>query len=72
MSSGEAERFGDVVFGAELEAGDLVHLVRLRREDDDGHHATLGAEIVEDLEAVLLRQHDVEDDEVRRLRAREL
>ena len=60
----EAERLRDVVLRAELEARDLVHLAGLRRQDDDRHRAPFGTQVVQDLEAVALRQHHVEDDEV--------
>src|SRR6478735_2408649 len=61
---GQPERLGDVVFGAELEAHDLIHLGAARAEHDHGHDDLLGAQLAYDLEAVHLRQHHVEDDEV--------
>ena len=39
----EAEGFGDVVFGAKLEPGDLVHLASARGEHDDGHRVTFAS-----------------------------
>lgn len=62
----EAEGLGHVVFCAELEAHDLVHLGAACREHDHGRRVFAGAQRAEHLEAVHLRQHHVEDDEVER------
>ncbi len=57
------ERLGDVVVGAELEPHDLLGVVRPGGEDDDRRAAAAAAQLATDLEAVLARQHDVEQDE---------
>ena len=57
------ERLGDVVVGAELEAEDLVDLLRLGGQHDDRHRAAR-PQAPADLEAVDARHHHVEDDEV--------
>ena len=65
-----AEGLGEVVIGAHLEARDAVHLVAPRGEHDDGC-ARLFADAAADFHAPKLRQHQVQDDEVRpRLRVR--
>ena len=64
----QAERLGDVVVGAELEADHLVDLGVLGREHDD-RHAGLGPDDPAHLDARQLRQHQVEQDEVRPLGA---
>ena len=61
------ERLGDVVVGAELEPEDLVDLLALGAEHDDRDPLALRAQAPADLEAVHLRQHHVEHDEVERL-----
>ena len=62
----QAERLGDVVVGAELEADDLVELRVLGGEHDDGH-ARLGPDDPADLDPGELGEHEVEQDEVRAL-----
>src|SRR5207248_3477790 len=57
------ERLRDVVVRAELEAEHLVELLGLRGEHDDRHRGAR-AELTADLEAVDLRQHYVEHDEI--------
>src|SRR2546430_5842359 len=57
------ERLRDVVVGAELETEHLVELVVARGQHDDRHGAR-GPEPLADLEAVELRQHHVEHDQV--------
>ena len=57
------ERLRDVVVGAELEADDRVDVVVPRGEHEDGRVAA-PPDLPADLEAVDLRQHQVEDDEV--------
>ena len=57
------EGLGHIVIGAQLQADDLVHVVGAGGEDDDGDVARL-AQLAADLEAVHLRHHDVEDDQV--------
>jgi len=60
----EAEGFGDVVVGAEFEAEDLVDFLPLGGEHDDRHAAVGLADGAADLEAVFLRHHNVEEEEV--------
>ena len=62
----QAERLGDVVVGAELQPDDLVELGVLGRQHDD-RHARLGADDAADLDARQLREHQVQEDEVRSL-----
>src|SRR3954452_18057272 len=57
------ERLGDVVVGPELEAQHLVELLRLGGEHDD-RNGSPRAQRATYLEAVDLRQHHVEDDQV--------
>jgi hypothetical protein len=63
------EGLGDVVVGPALEAGDHVGLLALGREHHHGHVAGLGLalEPPADLQAVHRRQHEVENDQIRRL-----
>ena len=58
------EGFGDVVVCAELEALDLVDGIVTRGEHDDGDVGE-GADLAQHLEAVDVRQADVEQDDVR-------
>ena len=60
----KAERFRDVVVRAELQPDDLVELRVLGREHDD-RDARLGPDDPADLDARQLREHHVEQDEVR-------
>src|SRR6185503_7548282 len=62
----DRKRLRDVVVGSELEPEHLVELVVARGEHDDRHRA-VRAKPAADLEAVDLREHDVEHDEVDRL-----
>ena len=57
------ERLRDVVVRAETEAGDLVGVLGLRREQDDGHVARL-PDLQHGGEAVHVRHHDVEHETV--------
>ena len=61
---GQAKRLADIVLGAELKAGNFVHFASLCRQHDDGHRAPLTAQIMQNLKAVALREHDIEDDEI--------
>ena len=61
----EAEGLRDVVVAAEGEAADLVVGRVAGREEDDRHPRALGAEALGDVEALHVREHDVEHDEVR-------
>ena len=62
-----AERLGDVVVGAKLEAEDLVRLLRLGGQQDDRRPLPCPADVAADLESVAAGQHDVQDDGVKRL-----
>ena len=64
-----AERLGQVVVGAELEADQLVALLDARGEHDDRHAGVL-AQRPRHVEAVHLRQAQVEHDEIRLARSR--
>src|SRR5699024_11237612 len=60
----EAEGLGHIVIAADGQTGDLVRGVITRGEEDDGSvHADL-AQAASDGEAVHVRQHHVEDEEV--------
>ena len=63
-----AERLGDVVIGAQLEADELVGFVVARGEHDD-REVTRSADGPRDVEPVEPGQSKIEDDEVRSLRA---
>ena len=67
----DAERLGDVVVGADLEAEDLVDLVVAGGQHDDRNLAP-GAEPAADLDPVEARHHHVEDDEVEALRGEQV
>ena len=58
------EGLGEIVVGAGVHAGDLVAPAIARGEDDDRHLAVGAAPLLEDGDAVHLRQADVEDDDV--------
>ena len=66
---GAAERLGDVVVGADLEADDAVDLVALGRQDDHRRRHALAAQDAEHLDAAHAGQHHVEEDEVEPLAA---
>src|SRR5262249_20056010 len=68
----DREGLGDVVIGADLEAADLVRLLRARGQHDDRHDAVLRAQLLADRVAVQVAEHEVEDDAVGSLVAREL
>ena len=59
----DAERLGHVVVGAEVERGDLVAVAAARRDDDHADGRAL-AHLAAELEAVDVRQHQVEQDDV--------
>ena len=61
------EGLGEIVVGAGVHAGDLVAPAVAGGEDDDRHLAVGAAPLLEDGDAVHLRQADVEDDDVVRL-----
>ena len=56
---------GEVVVGAHLQAEDLVHLVRLHGEHEDGLTEAELAHLAAEVEAGAVGQTDVEDDELR-------
>ena len=58
-------RLGEVVVGAHLEAEDLVHLVRLHGEHEDGLPQAELADLAAEVEPVAVGQAHVEDDELR-------
>src|SRR5262245_26184392 len=62
-----AVRLGDVVVRAELEPQDLLSLERLGRQHDDRRADAGAPDLPTDLEAVLARQHHVEEDGIERL-----
>jgi hypothetical protein len=64
----DAEGFGQVVVGAELQAEHAVELGGLGRRHQDRHVARPGAQALADLQAVQAGQHQVEDHQVVGLR----
>ena len=58
---GEVERLDDVVVGARLQAGHALLRRVARREDQDGDAATRRAQLAHEVEAVAVRQAEVED-----------
>ena len=66
----DAERLGDVVVGAELEAADDLLLLALGGEHDDRQLELPLADLPADFVAVELRQHDVEQQQVGRFAER--
>ena len=60
----EAERLGDVVVGAEMQALDPVGRRVASREEDDRRRHAVTAEPLDDLDPVDAGHGDVEDDEV--------
>src|SRR6266540_6079537 len=58
------EGLADVVIGAGVQRRDLVPLLAARREDDDRHGGPL-AQPADDVDAVGVRQSEVDDDDVR-------
>ena len=66
------DRLGDVLVAAGIEPGHDVVGIGLRRDQDDRHErqAGIGLELPADLNAVPARHHDVEQDQIGRLRAR--
>ena len=61
----EAERLGDVVVAARRDAGDAVLDGVLGGEEKDGHIGVGPAHPPQHLEAVDVREHDVEEHDVR-------
>ena len=67
-----AERLRQVVVGADLEADDAVGLLGTGREHDDRNRRRLvrsAADETADLEAVDVRQHEIQDHQIGRPRA---
>ena len=63
------ERFHDVIVGAELEAYDTVDLLATCGQHNDGYlpRSIVAAECAAYFHAVHIRQHDIKDDEIRRM-----
>src|SRR6266851_7225744 len=59
-----AERLGDVVVRAEVEAPDAVRFFAARGQQDDRHWSTL-TQLATDLKAAQPGQHNVEHDQIR-------
>src|SRR5262245_43907354 len=60
----QIERLRQVVIRAEFEAPELVRPLTARGQDDDGGRADT-LQLLQNLEAVLARKRDVENDQVR-------
>src|SRR5260370_27011608 len=60
----EAERLGDIVVRAGVEADHRVHLIGTRREDQDRHRLAFGAQAAADFQAVKAWQAEIEHDQV--------
>ena len=60
------ERLGQVIVGAHFEADDAVGFLAARGEHEDRHVGTV-PDALEHLEAIHLRQHDIEDHRLKRL-----
>jgi hypothetical protein len=65
------ERLDEVVVGARLEPGDLVGLAAAAGEEDDRHRdrAPLGAQLPREGKPGRVREHPVEEDQLRERRA---
>ncbi|MNW61879.1 hypothetical protein D3C74_399690 [compost metagenome] len=61
---GEAERLGHVVVGAGIEADHQVDLVGTRGEDQDRCRQTLVADLTCDVQAVHVREAQIQDHDV--------
>jgi hypothetical protein len=61
-----AERLGQIVIGPDFEADDAVDFFATRRQHDDGRCA-LSAEPTCQRQAVLARQHDIEQQQIHRV-----
>jgi hypothetical protein len=59
------DRLDEVVVGAQLERVDAVVLAAARGDDEDGRPDPLGPDRLDQLPAVELREHEVEDADVR-------
>ena len=57
------ERLGEVIVGAHFKSENAIDILAARGEHDD-RHLRFGADLAAQAEAVLARQHDVEDQEV--------
>ena len=69
---GDAEGLDHVVVAAELETAHAVFFLAFGGDQEHGHPRVALAQKPQDLEAVFLRQHDVEQDEVGALAFRHL
>ena len=59
---------GHVIVRPVIQAQDLVHVISARREHDDRHFREF-ADLLQDLEAGQLREHDIEQDDIKLLLA---
>ena len=66
-----SEGLKDEVVSPQLEADNLVDLLRLRADENDRHAGVGPADLLANLIAVNARHHNVEADEVRRLAAKQ-
>src|SRR5207247_8909650 len=67
----QAEGLGHVVIGAQLQSLDAIGFLAAGGQHDDGNVEPLGAQLAADVPAAHARHHDVEKEQVRRLRQRE-
>src|SRR5205814_9955229 len=67
-----AERFGEVVVGADLESDDAIDFRRTRGEHQDRRVSLARAHTSRDLETVDGWKHDVEDEQIEVLARRQL
>ena len=63
---GGADGLGEIVVGAQIESVHLLLLLGAGRDNDDGD-AGPGADLLDDLRAVHIRQSEIQKDEVRAL-----
>ena len=65
-----AERLGEVIVGAELESHDSIRFFRAGRQHDDRQRGgrVVSTNRATDFEAVHLREHEIEDEQIRRPR----
>ena len=68
----QAERLGQVVVGAKLEADDLVHLLVARGQEQHRRLVAGAAHAAQHLESVHARQTHVEDHQIRGVARRDL
>ncbi len=61
------ERFCDIILRADLEADDLVHRIAARRQHDHRRCAIMRCQLPEKGEAIGVRQHEIEKDQIEAL-----